>query len=99
MLADLISGTQTTKISNQPIDTNGKKSTSEDNRNVLHCYLKSTPTQKGYRERIVEIWKEHTRFNTINKRIANQARMILKVDFLILRYQKYVNREKYGQVP
>ena len=43
--------------------------------NVLHCYFKSSPTQKVYRKRMKEIWAKFVPFN-LNQLLADQARMI-----------------------
>ena len=81
MLAFLISDIQTTKATIQLRDTNEKKWTRKDNRNVLHCYLKSNPTQRGYRKRMIEIWTETTKFKT-SQRLVEQSRIILKKGLL-----------------
>ena len=57
--------------------------------------------QRGYRKRMIEIGAECTRFNTTNKRLADQARMILKKgwfsNFEILEICQQVNREENQQ--
>ena len=35
-----------------------KKWTREDNKNVIHCYFKTTYKQKVYRKRMIKIWAE-----------------------------------------
>ena len=55
-----------------------KKWSKEVNKNVLHSYFESNPTQRMYRKRIIEIWANSARFNTTSQRPANPARMILK---------------------
>ena len=56
-----------TKAKSQPSDTNGKKGTREDNKNILHYYLKSNPIQRAYRKRINECWAEFAKFNKIDQ--------------------------------
>ena len=55
-----------------------KKGTREDNKNVIDCYFKNEPIQRGYRKRIMEIWSELAKFNSTSQILAEQARMILK---------------------
>ena len=55
-----------------------KRWTRADNKNVIHCYSKSNHTQRGYRKRMSKIWRESTKFNSTNQRLANQARRVLK---------------------
>ena len=55
-----------------------KKWTREDNQLALHCYFRSNPTQRGYRERMKEIWQEVSIFQTTSQRLADQVRTIMK---------------------
>ena len=47
------------------------------NKYVKYCCFKSKPTQRGYRKRIAELWKESVKFHTRSQRHPEQARMIL----------------------
>ena len=55
--------------------------TRENNIQVLHCYFKSNPAQRGYRKRMLQIWNDNNNFNTTSQRLADQARMILNKKF------------------
>ena len=52
--------------------------TREENKLVLECYSRSKPSQKGYRERMIEIWQECSTFQTTSQRLADQVRTITK---------------------
>ena len=56
--------------------------------------------QRGYRKRVIEIRTEFAKFNT-SQRIANQAKMILKKDWLfdleVLEICWQLNREEQSQ--
>ena len=52
--------------------------TREDNQLALHCYFRSNPTQRGYRKRVMEIWRELSNFQTTSQRLADQVRTIMK---------------------
>ena len=52
--------------------------TREDNHLALHCYFGSKPTQRGYKKRMMEIWKEYSNFQTTSQRLADQVRTIIK---------------------
>ena len=60
-----------------------KKWTREHNQIALHYYLRSNPTRRGYRKRMIEIWHESSSFQTINQRIADKVRTI--INFYLLR--------------
>ena len=74
-----------------------KRLTRENSKIVIGCYFKSNPTQRRYRERMVEIWRGYAKFNT-SQRFVGQARSILKKgwwsDIEILEICGQVNREK-----
>ena len=60
--------------------------TREDNQLALHCYFRSNPTQRGYWKRMMEIWQEHSNFQTTCQRLADQVRTMIKsVGFLTLK--------------
>ena len=51
--------------------------TREENQLVLECYFRSNPSQRGYRKRMMEIWKECSTFQTTSQRLADQVRTIM----------------------
>ena len=55
-----------------------KEWTRENNQLALHCYFRSNPTQRGYRKRMMEIYQEHSNFQTTSQRLADQVRTIIK---------------------
>ena len=55
--------------------------TREYNQLALHFYLRSNPTQRGYRKRMMEIWQELSNFQTTSQRLADQVRTIMKKDW------------------
>ena len=52
--------------------------TREDNQFALQCYFRSSPSQRGYRERMIEFWQEYSTFQTTNQRLADQVKTIFK---------------------
>ena len=56
--------------------------TREANQLALHCYFRSNPTHKGYRKRMMEIWQEHSNFQTTSQILALQVRTIIKKGWL-----------------
>ena len=50
----------------------------EDNQLAPHCYFRSNSTQRGYRKRMIKIWKECAIFQTASLRLADQVRIIIK---------------------
>ena len=69
----------------------------KDNKLALRSYFRSNPTQRGYRKRMIDIWEEFTRFKITNKRLADQAKMIIKKDWFynleIFEIHQKVNKE------
>ena len=47
--------------------------TKELNRLVMKCYLKSDPSKRGYRKRMLEIWNKTGVFETTEHQLAGQA--------------------------
>ena len=54
----------------------GKTWTWVDNHLVLHSYFRSNLSKRGYRKRMIEIWKECANFHT-SQRLTNQVRIII----------------------
>ena len=70
-----------------------KKWTRKDKKHVLYCYLKSKPTQRRYRKRMIEIWTETVWFDATSKWLADQDRIIrTKGWFSDQRYWKYTKK-------
>ena len=86
-----------TKASTRLRNINGKNGPRKTT-NMCFTYIKSNPSQRGYRKRMKEIWTDSTRFNTSEK-LADQKRMILKKglfsDLEILEICGQINREEY----
>ena len=53
-----------------------------DNLNVMECYFRSNPDQRGYRKRMYEIWQEKGLFSVSEQRLADQANQIIKKGWL-----------------
>ena len=48
----------------------------EVNKIVMRCFYRSEPTKRGYRKRVLSIWKELGVFEISEQRLADQARAI-----------------------
>ena len=48
----------------------------EVNKIVMRCFYRSEPTKRGYRKRMLGIWKELGVFEISEQRLADQARAI-----------------------
>ena len=60
-----------------------QKWSQEDNKLVMLCYYKSEPEKRGYRKRMVNIWKEIKPTSEITEqRLADQRRAITKKKWL-----------------
>ena len=78
--------------------------TREDNQHILHCYFKSNPTQRGYRERMMEIWQELSIFQTTSQRLADQVRTIMMKGWfseleIVEIHQKINDQERRNTLP
>ena len=76
--------------------------TREDTQLALHSYFRSNPIQRGYRKRMIEIWKECACFQATS--LADQVRTIIKRGWLsnleILEiHQKINNKQDRNTVP
>ena len=54
--------------------------TREDNQLPLHYCFWSSPKQRGFKKKMIEIWQEYSIFQTTNQRLADQVRKIMKKD-------------------
>ena len=52
------------------------KWTKEVNKIVMKCYIKSDPSKRGYRKRMMEFWKVEGICDVTEQRLADQARQI-----------------------
>jgi len=50
--------------------------TKELNKIVMWCYFKSDPKRRGFRKRMLDIWKEKGLFELTEQKLAGQARVI-----------------------
>ena len=101
MFVVLISSTQTTtKASTQLRVTNGRNRL-EKTANMYLTAILSAISHKDSIKRMIKIWTESARFNATSRRLAKQARMILKKgwfsDLELQEICKQVNREEYQQ--
>ena len=48
--------------------------TKEVNKLVMKCYINRDPSKRGYRKRMMTIWREEGVFETAEQRLADQAR-------------------------
>ena len=63
----------------RPITKKRKQWTSSENREVLMCYFKSEPSQRGYRKRFHALWIEHhPESDTTEQRLADQQKTIIR---------------------
>ena len=58
--------------------TAGKTWSKNDNKLAMMSYFKSEPLKRGYRKRMLEIWKEIGTFDLKEQQLANQVRSIRK---------------------
>ena len=53
-----------------------KQWTREDNRTVMECYFTSEPNKRGYRKRMVNIWRSRNLAQVSEQRLLDQVRQI-----------------------
>ena len=87
---------QRSKTTTQLRDTNGKKSIKEDKKNFFIAILRTIPRKEG--TKMIEIWSNSVRFDTISQRFADQARMILMKVFFFFSDLEIVERKFYRRV-
>ena len=75
-----------------------KKWTKEVNKLVMKCFYKSDPSKRGYRWRMMNIWREIRVFNIGEQRLADKGRVIRTNELLskveLEEIQREVEREK-----
>ena len=66
-------------------------------------YFRSNPSQRGYRKRMIEIWRERSTFQTTNQTLANQVRTIIKKgwfsDLELLEIHQKALKQNHNIVP
>ena len=76
--------------------------TREDNQLALQCYFRSNPSQRGYRKRMIEIWQECAKFQTVSQSLADQVRTIIKKgwfsDLEIVEIHQKTHKQIYNTV-
>ena len=53
-----------------------RKWTQRENEKVMECYLRSQPEKRGYRKRMINIWKDNDMFEVSEQRLVDQLRQI-----------------------
>ena len=75
----------------------------EDNHLALQCYFRSNRSQRGYRKRMIEIWKECAKFQTTSQRLTNQVRTIIQKslfsDLELHEIHQKTHKQNYNTVP
>ena len=56
--------------------------TKEENKLVMRCFYQSDPTRRGYRKRTIAIWREIGTFEITEQRLADQAKVVRKNEWL-----------------
>lgn len=69
------------------------KWTKEVNKLVIKCFYKSDPNQRGYRKRMINIWKEIGVFDITEQRLADQSRAIRTNGWLSEMEMEEIQRE------
>ena len=57
--------------------------TKEVNKLVMRCFYQSDPTRRGYRKRMIAIWREIGTFEVTKQRLVDQLRIIRTNEWLI----------------
>ena len=78
--------------------------TMEDNQLALHYYFRSNHSRRGYRKRMIEIWRKCSNFQNTSQTLADQVRTIIKKDWfsdleIIEIHQKINNLRGSNTVP
>ena len=65
------------------IQTVGRRKWSrDDNRTAMECYLRSNPDIRGYRRRMIDLWKDKGMFDISEQRLADQVKHIRRNQWL-----------------
>ena len=59
-----------------PVISKRRKWTSQENKNVMECYLLSEPKIRGYRKRMLSLWLQKGMFWVSEQRLVDQASTI-----------------------
>ena len=67
--------------------------TKEVNKTVMRCFYQSDPTKRGYRKRMMTIWREIGLFDVTEQRLADQTRAIRTNGWLSVVELEEIERE------
>ena len=59
-----------------------RRRTKEVNKLVMRCFYQSDPTRRGYRKRMIAIWKVFANFERTDQRVVDQVRVIRTNEWL-----------------
>ena len=80
-----------------------RKWTQRENEKVMECYLRSQPEKRGYRKRMINIWKDNDMFEVSEQRLVDQLRQIKEKKWLshleIERIKRNVNNTESSNLP
>ena len=54
----------------------GRRWAKEVNKLMMRCFYQSDPTRRGYRKRMITIWRETGTFEITEQRLVDQARVV-----------------------
>ena len=63
-------------------DVDEKEVDKGENKLGMRCFYQSHPTTRGYRKRMVAIWREIWTFEITEQRLVDQARVLRKNEWL-----------------
>ena len=76
-----------------------KKWSREENMFVMECYYRSVPSRRGYRKRMLDLWREKSMFIVTEQRLVDQSNQIRKRGWLTdLELEEIIRRIEYGNV-
>ena len=80
-----------------------KRWTQRENEKVMECYLRSQPEKRGYRRRMINIWKGNDMFEVSEQHLMDQLRQIKEKKWLsdleIERIKRKVNNTEPSNLP
>eukprot|EP00795_Rhopilema_esculentum_P003281 gene3280-biopygen1499 len=68
--------------------------TREDNRTVMECYVASEPNKRGYRKRMVNIWRSRNLAQVSEQRLLDQVRQIRLKGWITELEMEEIKRQK-----
>ena len=76
-----------------------KKWSREENMFVMECYYRSVPSRRGYRKRMLDLWREKGMFIVTEQHLVDQSNQIRKRGWLTdLELEEIIRRIEYGNV-